>query len=115
MANDFSLSSAAGFDGDELWMNLLKDERETPEEEVITSHDAVICKEIIEDALSNLNEREVFIVKSRRLSDFPVTLEAVGQKLGISKERVRQLEAKALRKMRHYLQDHMSEVKEFLE
>ncbi|WP_026381286.1 RNA polymerase factor sigma-32 [Afifella pfennigii] len=51
-------------------------------------------------ALSVLNERELKIVKRRRLEDEGATLEALGQELGISKERVRQIESRALEKLR---------------
>lgn len=51
-------------------------------------------------ALAALNERELRIVSERRLTDEGATLEALGEKLGISKERVRQIEARALEKLR---------------
>jgi RNA polymerase sigma-32 factor len=51
-------------------------------------------------ALTALNERELKIVSERRLSEDGATLEALGQKLGISKERVRQIESRALEKLK---------------
>jgi RNA polymerase sigma-32 factor len=51
-------------------------------------------------ALGALNEREFKIVAERRLTDEGATLESLGQKLGISKERVRQIEGRALEKLR---------------
>jgi RNA polymerase sigma-32 factor len=54
-------------------------------------------------ALLALNERELKIVSERRLSEEGATLEALGQKLGISKERVRQIESRALEKLRSEL------------
>ena len=54
-------------------------------------------------ALNALNERELRIVSERRLSEDGATLEALGQKLGISKERVRQIENRALEKLRSEL------------
>ncbi|MCF1504271.1 MULTISPECIES: RNA polymerase factor sigma-32 [Afifella] len=51
-------------------------------------------------ALSVLNERELKIVRRRRLEEDGATLEALGQELGISKERVRQIESRALEKLR---------------
>lgn len=54
----------------------------------------------LKQALSVLNERELHIIRERRLNDDTVTLEMLGDKLGISKERVRQIESRALEKLR---------------
>jgi RNA polymerase sigma-32 factor len=48
-----------------------------------------------------LNERELRIVRARRLSEDGATLESLGRALGISKERVRQIESRALEKLRY--------------
>jgi RNA polymerase sigma-32 factor len=54
-------------------------------------------------ALEVLNERELHIIRERRLSDDGATLEALGESLGISKERVRQIESRAIEKLRDAL------------
>ncbi|MBZ9806427.1 MULTISPECIES: RNA polymerase factor sigma-32 [unclassified Mesorhizobium] len=51
-------------------------------------------------ALAALNARELRIIEERRLSDEGATLEALGETLGISKERVRQIEARAMEKLK---------------
>ncbi len=61
----------------------------------------------LQEALHELNERELRIVRERRLSEEGATLESLGEKLGISKERVRQIENRALQKLRSaLLRDH---------
>jgi RNA polymerase sigma-32 factor len=57
----------------------------------------------LREALGVLNERELRIVEERRLSENSETLEALGARLGISKERVRQIEARALEKLQNAL------------
>ena len=57
----------------------------------------------LNDALQILNDRELQIIRFRRLNDDGATLEALGEKMGISKERVRQIEARAMEKLRNYL------------
>ena len=65
--------------------------------------------------MSALNERERFIVTERKLRESPRTLESLGTELGLSKERVRQLEAAAFAKMRKSLESQSREVLELLD
>mgnify|MGYP000247306371 CR=1 FL=1 len=65
-------------------------------------------------AMNALSERERFIVVERKLRDEPRTLESLGAELGLSKERVRQLEAAAFMKMRKTLETTSQEVHAFL-
>lgn len=65
----------------------------------------------LRDAMETLSERELHIVRARQLQDDAKTLETLGGELGISKERVRQIEARALEKLRRtLLTAHASEV-----
>jgi RNA polymerase sigma-32 factor len=63
----------------------------------------------LRQALSVLSEREMKIMRARRLSEDAATLESLGQRLGISKERVRQIENRALEKLRRALSDRFAE------
>ena len=65
------------------------------------------------EAMSGLNDRERFIVQERKLRDTPRTLDSLGTELGLSKERVRQLEAAAFAKMRKMLDTQSKDVQEF--
>lgn len=85
------------------WQDLLPCDRPLPDEEVMESHDGRQRSRWIESALESLNERELIIIRQRRLRDEAVTLETLGAQLGISKERVRQIEHAALRKLRDAL------------
>ncbi len=103
-ASDRSLNAPLAVDGDAQWQDLLADESATPEEEVEYSRDSERRREWINDALQALNEREMLIIRQRRLTDETVTLETLGKELGISKERVRQIEHQALGKLRKALE-----------
>ena len=101
--NDKSLNAPVGAEGDAEFQDLLPDEGSTPEELYMDDHDSKKRREWIEEALKVLNPREQVIIMKRRLTDDSVTLEALGDQLGISKERVRQIEHAALNKLRNAL------------
>ena len=101
---DFSLNATqAGEEGRE-WLETLEDEGETPDQSTLRKTDHGRTREWLADAMGSLTDREKLIIRERKLIDQPRTLEALGQQLGLSKERVRQLEAQALRKMRGALE-----------
>lgn len=74
-----------------------------PDEIVGDQIDGERRHEWLQSALTVLSERELSILRDRRLSEEGETLEALGEKLGISKERVRQIENRALEKLRKAL------------
>lgn len=112
---DFSLNVAQGTgeDGRE-WIEALEDEGLQAAEAVEGAHDAELLREWLVQALSGLTARERFIVAERKLKDEGRTLESLGAELGLSKERVRQLEAAAFAKMRRSLESRSPEVVHFL-
>lgn len=100
-ASDRSLNAPlVDEDGGAEWQDVLPDEGPTPDEWVANSYDQDKRKQWIARAMENLNDRESMIIRERRLTDDGVTLESLGAKLGISKERVRQIEHAALTKMK---------------
>jgi RNA polymerase sigma-32 factor len=101
--SDQSLNVRLGEDGETEWQDQLTDERASPEDLVISFHDSTTRNEWIEQALLELSQREQTIIRARRLSDDSATLEELGAALGVSKERVRQLEQRALQKMKSLL------------
>lgn len=113
--SDFSLNvpQSSEEEGRE-WIDVLQDDRPQAEEQISASHDGDTLKQWIQSALTELSERERFIVHERKLREDPRTLECLGGELGLSKERVRQLEASAFGKMRQSLQKHDEEVQLFL-
>jgi RNA polymerase sigma-32 factor len=99
-AADRSLNAPMAEAGEAEWQDMLACERATPDEEVMESHDGAKRAAWVATALKALTERELIIIRERRLQDDGVTLETLGKRLGISKERVRQIEHHALKKLR---------------
>jgi RNA polymerase sigma-32 factor len=65
--------------------------------------------------MSVLNDRERYIVRERKLIEVPRTLESLGEELGLSKERIRQVEAAAFKKMRLALEAKAPEASAFFQ
>ena len=101
---DQSLNVAVGTESDDQWLDLLPDNRSSPEEVVIGLRDSETRSRWLESALGVLSDREQKIIRERRLVDEGATLEQLGQVLGVSKERVRQLEQRALGKLRQHIE-----------
>jgi RNA polymerase sigma-32 factor len=106
---DQSLNATIGEDSDNEWQNLLSDDRPNPEEIVIGTKDAQARSRWLNEALSELSAREQTIIRERHLGYEPVTLEELGKELGVSKERVRQLEQRAMEKLKVSMQRHVSD------
>ena len=94
-------------------MSLLADERQNPEEVYEDFNDKNIKKDFINLAIDTLNDREKTIIRLRKFREKSITLDELGQKLKISKERVRQIETKALEKLKKALLDISQQNKEF--
>jgi RNA polymerase sigma-32 factor len=84
-------------------MDFLVDGAALPDETVSATVDGERRLTWLNEALTVLSERELRILKERRLAEDQATLEALGHRLGISKERVRQIENRALEKLRRAL------------
>jgi RNA polymerase sigma-32 factor len=102
--SDRSLNTPMGENGESEWQDFLADDSAGPEEQVMGGHDSVVRSNWIETAVAELNPREQVIIRKRRLSEDGQTLEVLGQDLGISKERVRQIEQEAMKKLKTALQ-----------
>lgn len=113
-ASDHSLNARIGMDGEDEWQSLLSDERPNPEEIVIGMKDAQTRSQWLNEALSELSDRERTIITERHLGHEAVTLEDLGKELGVSKERVRQLEQRAMSKLRQSMTRHIDDTDDIL-
>lgn len=109
MGGDQSLNATISLTGEDVWQDFLADERPNPEDVVSDRHDSKARTAWLRESLKELNDRERTIIRERRLREDGRTLEELGRRLGISKERVRQIEHRALQKLKVAL---MRKVKE---
>ena len=114
-ASDFSLHApqAADEDGRE-WIDALEDDAPQAAEIVAENHDSARLKQWLAQAMAGLNPRERYIVAQRKLIDEPRTLESLGVEMGLSKERIRQLEVAAFAKLKRGLEAQTREVHQLL-
>jgi RNA polymerase sigma-32 factor len=102
-APDPSLNAAVRLDGQGEWQDQLIDETDS-QEVVLAERQELSSRKIqLSDALQKLDRRERHIIVERRLRDAPTTLEGLSHHYGISRERVRQIETRALQKLRKSL------------
>jgi len=113
-ASDQSLNAPVGEEGDLSWQDYLVDERPNPEANAIATKDGETRSDWVKTALSELPSREERIIRARLLQDDTLTLEALGAELGVSKERVRQLEKRALGKLKEQFQASFKNPDDFL-
>ncbi len=104
---DQSLNSPLTTESEADWQDILPDTRPSPEEVVIGMRDAKTRSAWLAEALAQLSPRERRIIAERRLSEDGITLEQLGRDLGVSKERVRQLEHRAMVKLRDSITRHI--------
>lgn len=102
---DLSLDTKLGFDQDITFLDLLPDFSPDQEELLGTWEEEDALKDEVEDALGDLSERERFIIQHRIMVDEPMTLQELGDTFHISRERVRQIEGEALKKLKTRLGD----------
>jgi len=101
MGGDASLNvTIGGEDGSAQWQDWLEDEDAESQETMVANDQEYEARmELLQDSLTELNDRERHIVMERRLSEKPKTLEDLAQVYNVSRERIRQIEARALEKL----------------
>jgi RNA polymerase sigma-32 factor len=111
---DQSLNAPISGENEGEWQTFLSDERPNPEDIAINMKDGQTRSQWLNEALGELSDRERKIITERHLGQDVVTLEDLGHQLGVSKERIRQLEARAMEKIKESLLHHVSDGKELL-
>ncbi len=100
IGGDSSLNTVVGHDDDAVEaIDLLADKSQNIEGKLAQKQETELKRKILLKALATLNEREQYIVKNRMLTEQPQTLDEIGNKFNISRERVRQIEKRAFEKL----------------
>jgi len=108
-APDNSLNAPVRMDGDGEWQDWLVDDTMDQESELAQREELDNRRELLGDALDQLNDRERHIITQRRLIEDPMTLEDLSKEYGISRERVRQIEVRAFEKLQKAIRKNAAE------
>lgn len=100
---DFSLDMPLGEDANSTHLDMLVDTTSPRPEAMVENRERSALKDTIATALATLNDRERLVMKSRVMADDPQSLQSLGERLGLTRERVRQIEKGALEKLRKCL------------
>jgi RNA polymerase sigma-32 factor len=98
-SRDVSLNEFINDDGDSSHIDFLTYKGDDQESSLIKDEEMSLAQRDIAGALTNLTERENYIILNRIMADDPKTLQEIGTKYNISRERARQIEKQALKKM----------------
>lgn len=96
---DHSLNAPLRTDGEQEWQDWLVDDQETQEDTFAKSEELNGRKALLAEAMEKLNDRERHILTERRLKEDPSTLEKLSHHYNVSRERIRQIEARAMEKI----------------
>jgi len=96
---DVSLNAYLSDNEDTTYLDFLTYQGDDQEAELIRKEEMELVQKNISGALAKLNERESFIIKHRIMADEPLTLQEVGDHYNITRERARQIEKQALKKL----------------
>ncbi|MEM7047170.1 MAG: RNA polymerase sigma factor RpoH [Pseudomonadota bacterium] len=96
-------------DSDEPWLDNIADEESDFVQDIADKQEHQIWQRRLRQAMTHLDGRERTILNNRRLTTNPQSLETLSQRFGVSRERIRQLEARAFSKIRNALRDSPSD------
>jgi RNA polymerase sigma-32 factor len=112
---DQSLDAPISVKGDAAaaatWLDLLPSDAPNPEDHLVAASEHRRLADLVTIALAHLPAREQFIIRNRYLSEAKRTLASLGRELNLSKDRVRQLEARALASLREILGARLAELR----
>jgi RNA polymerase sigma-32 factor len=111
-SRDLSVDVPIGEGDEATLLNFLPDDKQSPEEQFAETQYRELLREKMAQFAKGLKDKELVIYRERLLNEDPLTLREIGEKYGISRERVRQIEERVKKKLKTYLS---KELKEFPE
>ncbi len=111
--SDYSLNAPVTEEGQGEWQDWLEDGTQNQEASFAETEEYLLKKNIMNDALQILTDREKDIICERQLSENPLTLEDLSIRYDVSRERIRQIEAKAFEKLQNEMKLKAKEIKLF--
>jgi RNA polymerase sigma-32 factor len=110
--SEVSLDQPAGANSDATLVDVLPDASGNPEDEAAAIEWRNFAREQVEEFAETLTDKEREIFRSRLLTEEPITLAEVGQRFGISRERVRQIETRLKRRLKEFIKARASDIEE---
>ena len=102
---DHSLNAPKIVDGDGEWQDWLEDEGKNQEQILAETEELGARTKLLNEAMEKLDSRERHILSQRKLIDTPKTLDELSKEYGVSRERIRQIEARAFEKLQKYIKE----------
>jgi len=97
---DFSLDTRLAEDGGATHLDMLEDAQPTQEDHLGSYQEQRILHEKIAEVVESSNDKERYIIEHRLMTDEPMSLQEIGTKFGVSRERIRQLESRVMGKLK---------------
>ena len=111
-SRDLSVDVPLGENDEATLLHFLPDDKQSPEEQFAETQYQNLLRDKMESFAGTLKDKELVIYRERLLNEEPVTLREIGEKYGISRERVRQIEERVKRKLKTFLSKEMADLKD---
>ncbi len=110
--SEVSLDQPAGAEGDTTLMDILPDVARNPEEVTAATEWRAFARDKVREFAGTLKDKELEIFERRLLAEEPQTLQEIGDRLGISRERVRQIETRLKRRLKAFLKAQAADIEQ---
>jgi RNA polymerase sigma-32 factor len=111
-SRDLSVDVPMGDDDEATLLHFLPDDKQSPEEQFADTQFRDLLRDKMAAFAKNLKDKELVIYQERLLNEEPLTLREIGEKYGISRERVRQIEERLKKKLKTYLSKELKDVRD---